>query len=34
MCKVSLAVKRLPQARQMAGEALARAEELWGCDSP
>jgi hypothetical protein len=34
LCKISLALKRLPQARLMAGEALSLAEELWGGDSP
>ncbi len=34
LCKVSLAQKLLPQARQLAGEALSLAEELWGGDSP
>lgn len=34
LCKISLALKRLPQASQLAGEALALAEDLWGGDSP
>ena len=34
LAKISLACQRLPQAHQMALEALALAEELWGGDSP
>lgn len=34
LCKISLALKRLPQASQLAMEALALAEDLWGGDSP
>ncbi|MFH1035001.1 MAG: hypothetical protein V1806_10890 [Pseudomonadota bacterium] len=34
LSKISLALKLLPQARHMAGEALGLAEELWGADSP